>query len=287
MKIGVMVDSFRVGLEAGIAKAVEVGAQGVQIYAVQGEMAPENLSAARRSEIRRSIEDRGLVVSALCGDLGGHGFALPEEHPWRIEKSKRILDLAVDLGTIVVTTHIGVIPRNPAHPRWSILQAACEEIGAYGDARGVRFAIETGPEPADVLARFLGSLATRSVQVNLDPANLAMVTGDDPVKAVRTLAKHIVHTHAKDGLRLRAVDPETVYDAFATGSASGHEIGTWFREVPLGEGAVDFDAYLAALESIGYEGFLTIEREVGDDPERDIREAVGFLETRLKRPPHG
>ena len=88
MKIGVMVDSFRVGLEAGIAKAVEVGAQGVQIYAVQGEMAPENLSAARRSEIRRSIEDRGLVVSALCGDLGGHGFALPEEHPWRIEKSK-------------------------------------------------------------------------------------------------------------------------------------------------------------------------------------------------------
>jgi sugar phosphate isomerase/epimerase len=50
-----------------------------------------------------------------------------------------------------------------------------------------------------------------------------------------------------------------------------------FTEVPLGTGKVDFPAYLKALNDIGYHGFLTIEREVGDNPEKDIRTAVDFL----------
>ncbi len=283
MKIGVMVDSFRVGLEAGLEKAAAAGADGVQIYAVSGEMAPENLDSARRRAILRRIRGLGLSVSALCGDLGGHGFALPEDNPWKIEASKRILELAVDLETPVVTTHIGVVPADPAHPRWAVLQRACEAIGAHGDRLGVRFAIETGPEPADVLRRFLDSLDTGSVRVNLDPANLVMVTGSDPVEAVRILAPHIVHTHAKDGVRLKVADPEVVYNAFAVGGIEGLVIEELFREVPLGEGGVDFDAYLAALRAVGFDGFLTIEREVGEDPERDIRQAVRFLEAKLGR----
>ena len=33
----------------------------------------------------------------------------------------------------------------------------------------------------------------------------------------------------------------------------------------------------AALREIGYEGYLTIEREAGDTPEEDIRKAVEYL----------
>ena len=51
----------------------------------------------------------------------------------------------------------------------------------------------------------------------------------------------------------------------------------YFEEVPLGTGSVDFSVYLKALEDIGYKGFLTIEREVGDNPEADIKTAVDFL----------
>ncbi|MCQ2432802.1 MAG: TIM barrel protein, partial [Clostridia bacterium] len=54
-------------------------------------------------------------------------------------------------------------------------------------------------------------------------------------------------------------------------------IWEYFKEVPLGQGHVDFDKYLAALADIGYEGYLTIEREVGADPVADIRTAVDFL----------
>jgi sugar phosphate isomerase/epimerase len=108
-KIGVMVDSFRLDIKEAIKKAKEVGAYGIQISATGGLMAPENLSAAKRREIADIVSSNGLVISALCGDLGG-GFVKREENAQRIEKSKRIMDLAKDLGTGIITTHIGVIP---------------------------------------------------------------------------------------------------------------------------------------------------------------------------------
>ena len=54
-------------------------------------------------------------------------------------------------------------------------------------------------------------------------------------------------------------------------------LGSAYQEVPLGQGGVDFPRYLAALDEIGYRGFLTIEREVGEDPEKDIGMAAEFL----------
>ncbi|WP_019908025.1 sugar phosphate isomerase/epimerase family protein [Thermoanaerobacter indiensis] len=282
MKIGVIVDSFRLPLREAIKKAKEMGAEGIQIYAVGGEMAPENLTPSKRKELLNYIKDNGLVVSALVGDFGGHGFAIKEDNPKRIEASKRIMDLAKDLETNVVTTHIGVIPSDPNHDRYKILQEACEQLGEYGDKVGAYFAIETGPEKTETLKKFLDSLKSRSVAVNYDPANLVMVTGDDPVKGVYTLKDYIVHTHAKDGIMKKQTDPEIIYNFFAEGGIGDLRLEDYFEEVPLGKGQVDFKAYLAALRDIGYDGFLTIEREVGENPEKDIKEAVEFLKEMLK-----
>jgi sugar phosphate isomerase/epimerase len=104
-----------------------------------------------------------------------------------------------------------------------------------------------------------------------------MVTGDDPAQAVYTLKDYIVHTHAKDGIRLLEKSPEIIYGMVEEEIQSGEA----FREVPLGEGSVDFDEYLSALREIGYSGYLTIEREVGDNPRKDIEKAVSFLKERI------
>lgn len=272
--IGVIINSFRTDIPTSVKKAAEVGAQGIQVYATSGEMAPENLSKEKRCEFLDLVKSNGLIISALCGDLGGGGFTHPEKNPEKIEKSKRILDLAKELETNVVTTHIGVVPEDKNHDRYKIMQEACHELAEYADSIDAHFAIETGPETSATLKGFLDSLESTGVGVNLDPANLVMVTGDDPVKAVHNLKKYIVHTHAKDGKQLFYKDPEIIYgmkpDVIVTGDS--------FIEVPLGEGSVPFKEYLEALCDIGYNGFLTIEREVGDNPEKDIRTAVKFLE---------
>ncbi len=269
--IGVLLESFKLPVIESLDKAKALGMDGVQIRVTDGELTPENLTPDKRKELLKAVKDRGLTVSALCGDIGR--FDDPEINPGRIERSKRILDLALDLETDVVTTHIGVVPTDNKHPRYSIMQEACGELARYADSLKAHFAIETGPEEAATLKGFLDGLHSTGVAVNLDPANFVMVTGDDPVQAVYTLRDYIVHTHAKDGKRLRYVAPEIVY-----GLAEEEMLGSSsFIELPLGEGAVDFPAYLKALEDIGYKGYLTIEREVGDDPGKDIAAAVGFL----------
>lgn len=274
--IGVLLESFLLPTQEALSKAQSLGMNGVQIRVTDGDLAPENMSKEARRELLKSVKDRGLTVSALCGDIGR--FDDPEINPGRIERSKRILDMAKDLETDVVTTHIGVVPEDKNHPRYAIMQDACGQLASYADSLGAHFAIETGPETAATLKSFLDGLHSTGVAVNLDPANFVMVTGDDPVQAVYTLKDYIVHTHAKDGRRLRYVAPEIVYglaEAEMLGSSS-------FIELPLGEGDVDFAKYLKALEEIGYKGFLTIEREVGDDPAGDIAAAVTFLQKHLE-----
>jgi L-ribulose-5-phosphate 3-epimerase len=285
-KIGIIVDSLRLPLREGLKMASELGADGVQIYAVDGEMAPENLTSAARKELKDYISSLGLEISALCGDLGGHGFQDREINPQKVEKSKRILDLAVDLGTNIVTTHIGIIPEDPATPVFESMQIACEELGVYAKSLNAYFAIETGPETSLRLKAFLDTLSTNGVSVNFDPANMVMVTGDDPVEGVKLLKDYIVHTHVKDGVRYKPVDPRDVYGALGYGGGVDHELiakmvteGEYFRELPLGEGKVEFPSYFAALQDIGYQGYLTIEREVGTNPVYDIREAITFLRT--------
>lgn len=271
--IGAMLDSFRLPTKDAIKKAAAIGAKGIQMYSTNGENSPENMTPSRISEMKKMMEDSGLVFSALCGDLG-MGFGNKELNPQLIEKSKRILDLAKKLDTDVVTTHIGVVPSDMSHERYKIMQEACRALAEYADSVEAHFAIETGPETAETLKTFLDSLDSKGVSVNLDPANLIMVTGDDPVKAVYTLKDYIVHTHAKDGIMLYRKDPEIVYGVKAN---TEPDRGPSYREMPLGEGHVDFPAYLKALEDIGYRGFLTIERECGDDPAKDIAAAAGFL----------
>ena len=273
--IGVILESFRLDRSASFKKAAEIGANGIQMYATQGENSPENLNAAARKELLKEVKDAGLCFSALCGDLG-KGFGNAEINPELIEKSKRIVDLALDLDTKIITTHIGVVPSDKKHDRYKIMQEACYELAQYADSVGARFAVETGPETSLVLKEFLDSLGSTGVSVNLDPANLAMVTGDDPVQAVYNLQKYIVHTHAKDGNKLADGNPEYIYHVVHPVPESYNGI-RFYEEVPLGTGSVDFPKYLAALEDIGYKGFLTIEREAGATPEKDIKIAYDFL----------
>jgi len=249
-------------LKKTVPIAASIGAKGIQAYASYGELVPEHMTDAAIKEWLDLVKSHGMVFSAICGDLGGHGFEDEAENKDRVERSKRIIDLAKKLECNVVTTHIGTVPVEE-NAKKEVMRKACRELAVYADSIGSAFAVETGPETAQVLGDFLDSLGAGGVRVNYDPANLVMVVADDPVKGVYTLGKYIVHTHAKDGVQHKA-DPLE------------------WEEVPLGKGGVQWDGYLKALNDIGYTGFLTIEREVGDTPEADIRMAADFLRDRLK-----
>lgn len=282
MKIGVIVDCFKKPLDDGIKLAAKLKVSGVQLYATGGEFSPDILTDKRKSEIKKLLQENGLKVSALCGDMGGFGFEIESDNAERIEKTKKIIDLAVEFNADTITSHIGVIPSDKTEKRYGVMLNALTECGLYAKEKDVTMAIETGPEKAKTLLSFLRD-TKGGVGVNFDPANFVMVTGQDPVEAVYLLKDYIVHTHAKDGIMIDGgQNPTDVYHAFAVGGVDALNVCKGFKEVPLGEGNVDWKNYIKALKDIGYNGFLTIERETGDNPEQDIEKAVDFLKIAIK-----
>ncbi len=311
--IGVIVESFTGKTEDAIHKAASIGARGIQMYMTaygRPENHVDNMTPARVHDLLDRVQSEGMVFSAICGDLGGDegmrgGFQNPEANPRKIEKSKRIMEFAKEFGTDIVTTHIGQVPEDKDSDTYKVMQEACFQLAEFADSMGSHFAIETGPEPASRLGDFLDTLHSTGVAVNFDPANLVMVSGDnDLAAAVKRLAKYIVHTHAKDGMMLKNVDPASLYggdtditdfikeggDA-AVSESTGNPVldsiiaaskkGAPFIELPLGYGNVNWNGYLRALQDIGYRGFLTIERECGADPAADITLAANFLREKI------
>lgn len=250
MKIGLISDSFRLDFEPSIREAAKLEVTGVQKYLTGGEFSADTMDAAKVREIKDIMSSNGLVFSAICGDFG-----LDLDDDRIVDLSKRVLEKAKELGCDIVSTHIGHIVEEET-PKMEKMRKNAAELASFADKMGSVFAAETGTEKAPVMKAFLDSLGAKGLRVNYDPANLVMVADDDPVQGVYVLRDYIVHTHAKDGIR--------------------NEDGSWL-EVPLGTGGVDYPKYLSALNDIGYTGYLTIEREVGDSPAADIKMAVDFL----------
>ena len=287
MKIATLADWFGVGVVNGIRESERCGAQGVQLYAWR-ELNPFEVSAGKIEEIKQTAGSCGQTITALCGELsemnpGGHGLEEAAGNPPLIDYLKRVIDLALKLDCNIVTTHIGIIPEDKNSIVYKTLQNACGELSEYALKNDAWLAIETGPEPVLRLCEFADSIPGGRIAVNYDPANLVMVTKDDEVKGVYTAGARIVHTHAKDGIMKKYTGPEHVYGVFAEGGVEAiTALGDYFTETPLGQGQVRWSEYLGALRDIGYDGFLTIEREVGKDAAADILLAVDFLNEQLR-----
>lgn len=283
MKIGVIIDSFRTNFEKAVKAAREIGADGVQIGArfltgnkdeLAGNSSAESVIIPL-AEAKSILDAYGMKVSAVCGDFGCDMYYTKDRR--LIDVEKRLLEMARELGTNIVTTHIGVVPETEACVQYESMHEVCYELAEYAKSMNGHFAVETGPEKSELLKKFLDSLGSDGVAVNLDPANLIMCAGDDPVKAVYNLKDYIVHTHAKDGVQLKPFDTKALYSPRYYGLTALRGRGILYNELPLGKGGVKWDGYLAALRDIGYDGYLTIERECGDTPAKDIAEAVNFL----------
>ena len=283
MKIGAMVESFRLGFRGGVEKAASLGIEGIQAYATDGELAPEKMTAEKIRETLDIVKSNGVVFSAICGDFG-YGFNDAEKNKYYIDKSKRVLDLSLELGCGIVTTHIGHIAEESDPAKIEVMRKACRHLAEYADSVGAVFAIETGSDRGCVLAQFLESLGAGGVKVNFDPANLVMCQDERPEEALKYLGKYIVHTHAKDGIMLKkSVEGKLELEKKKKKHAAMMDMGKKYLELPLGKGDVDFDVYLPALKATGFDGFLTVEREVGEDSASDISMAVEFLREKIAK----
>jgi sugar phosphate isomerase/epimerase len=233
----------------------------------------------RAAEFLNQLAKLGIRITCLFGGFEGESYAdiptvkrtvglVPRDtRAARTVELKAIADFARELSVDAIGVHIGFVPHDAADADYreviDLTRAVCDHCGRNHQA----LHLETGQEPADVLIRFLDDVGRDNLFVNFDPANMILYGAGKPLPALEQLGPRVRSVHCKD----------------ATWSDRPGE--TWGREVPLGDGDVDFAAFLATLERIGYDGPLTIEREIPQEPERqkaEIGRAINLLE-RLKK----
>jgi L-ribulose-5-phosphate 3-epimerase len=254
LKIGIRLESLGLPLRRALSEAGRLGVLGVQADAV-GELAPNALSETGRREFRHLLRAHNLELTALGCPLR-RGLDSAENQQPRMEHVQKVLTLSYDLGPRLVSVQAGAIPDDVQSPRATLLSESLRALSQHGDRAGAVLALETGLENGSVLAGFLDRFDTGALGVNLDPANL-LLHGFDPYESVQSLGRRIVHAHAKDARQ-----------ASASRTA---------REVPLGHGDIDWMKFLGVLEEVEYRGWLTIERETGDNRLADVSAGVSFL----------
>lgn len=253
LKLGVMAEPFGLPFRQAAAAASKLGCHGIQCDAA-GELAPDKIGDTARREIRTVLKGYSLDMCAIGVPLR-RGLDVAEDQQPRIEYIGKAMRLAIDLGPRKVVVPCPALPAEPNTKRAESLRDALNALAAIGDKLGVLVCLEVGTDPAEKLLEYFQSFDTGSLSVTFDPANF-LANGHDPMNSLAKLTSKVAHVHARD--------------ARAT-SAGGA------KEVPVGAGDVDWMSLVATLESVGYAGYLVVDRETGDDRPGDLAAGAKFL----------
>jgi L-ribulose-5-phosphate 3-epimerase len=253
-KLGVRLESLGLPLRKGLMEAASLAVAGVELDAA-GALLPDALTETGRREIRNLLRSHNLELTALFCPLRRGLDAVEDQQP-RLEKIRKVMTLSVELGSGLTIVQAGQVPDEKDAERLRVFRESLTELSGHGDRIGGRLALETGLESGATLAAHLKSYDTGCLAANLDPANL-LLHGFDVYAAVHDLTGKIAQVHAKDGRRARA--------SLAA------------REVALGTGDIDWLRFLESLQEIEYRGWLTVERETGDNRAADVASGVAFL----------
>lgn len=268
--------SIDAGLGVKLDVARELGVPTIQLHApAASTRTPQNAQA-----FLQKLRDYGITLTAVFGGFEGESYAdiptvertvglvPPDLRAARTAEMKEISDFAQLLNCNVVALHLGFVPHDTAHPLYREVIDLTRDLCDHCRRNGQALHLETGQETADALLQFIQDVERDNLFVNFDPANMILYGTGEPIAALRKIGRYVRSIHCKDG---------------KWADRPGEE---WGREMPLGEGDVGMENYLRTLQEIGYQGPLTIEREIPQEPERqkaEIGHAVRLLSELKKK----
>ncbi len=233
------------------------------------------VTAENAVTVKALAEKYGITISAVWAGWTGSmvwdfydgpktlGIVPEAMRELRIPQLKNASDFAKVLKVEDVITHMGFIPEDPNDEKFPGICDAIREVALYCKANGQNLLFETGQETPVAMLRCFETVDTGNLYVNLDTANLILYGKANPADALDVFGKYVRNLHAKDGMY----------------PTNGHELG---RETRIGDGKVDFKGVLSKLHSLGYDRFITIEREIsGPQQEADIEYARDYLKNIL------
>lgn len=254
--------SVDAGLGVKLEVVKELGIPTIQMHAPhRATRTPDNAE-----RLLGRFDDLDIHLTAVFGGFEGESYAdiptvvdtvglvPPETRAARLQEMKEISDFARLLGCDVIALHLGFVPHDTTIALYQEVIEVTRALCDHAEGNDQALHLETGQETAEGLLQFIADTKCDNLFINFDPANMILYGTGQPIEALKQLGGLVRSVHCKDALW------------------SDQPGVTWGKEMPLGEGQVDIEAYLKTLIEIGYTGPLTIEREIPQEPERQKSE---------------
>ena len=268
MQTGVVVIMRDKNVDEIFKHAYDLGFKSCQLICWNKELFTDEVAAL----VLAATEKYELKISTFwCGWSGPTAWNFTEgpqtlglvPECYRFQRMQELMagsDFAKKIGVDKVATHVGFLPENPSTELYRSVVAAIRVVASHCKANGQCFLFETGQETPVTLLRTIQDVGTGNLGINLDPANLILYGKANPIDALYVFGKYVMDVHAKDGFY----------------PTEGNNLG---KEARVGDGMVNFPAFVAKLKEVGYDGPLTIEREIsGEQQTRDIIATKTYLE---------
>ncbi len=254
--IGVNVDDFRLTLKKALRHAAALEMRVVEFATVAGELSPSSLSGSGRRHLARLVDGLGMRVTSLVADIPGLRLTDPHTVDEKVARTCQVIELAADMNVPTVTASLGAVthPDTGEHSPHAI--EALRRIGEFADSRGTLYAVSPSHDSGERLVGLFDELACDAIRIGFDPAVMVM-TGANPLAAIERFVEKVVGVQARDGS--------------AGGSRSAG------REMPMGEGDVDWTSVLATLKTADFQGPYILRRTESVTPIEDIIRARDVL----------
>lgn len=266
MEIGVIVPLNK-NVEAEIKKVHNLGLKECQLNGWD----PMGYTEQDADAIKKACNKYGVRVTTFwCGWSGPCVWNFTDgpstiglvPEAYRMIRMKELIkgaEFAKKIGVKNVATHCGFIPENPNTTEFTGFVNCIRNLAEQYNYIGQNFLFETGQETPTTLCRVIETVNSGNLGINLDTANLILYGKGNPVDALDVIGKYIMNLHIKDGFY----------------PTNGTDLG---REIKVGEGKVNFPLFIKKLKETGYDGPMTIEREIsGDEQIKDIKDTIDYL----------
>lgn len=242
-----------------IEKAAELGFDGIEFI----EGALTNMENAHL--IREKCAEVGITPVAFCV---GANFAMEDEAALEneIKRVCGLVDIAVEMGVSMLRHDVAYTPFNRKYntgydAALPYMVKGIRAVADYAESRGIKTMTENhGYFSQDALRveKLINAVSHPNFGALVDIGNF-MVVDEDPCVSVGIMAPYAIHVHCKDFYFKSGseIDPG---EGWLT-TRGGNKL----RGCVIGFGAAKAAQSIGVLKRKGYDGYMTVEYEGGDD----------------------
>ncbi len=247
----------RLDLISFIRKAGALGYRAVELMGKRPHLSVLDIDDAQLAAIREAAAQSGVEIATIAAYTNftlGRDTEIPSIEI-QVAYVRSLAEIAARLGARIIRIFTGYATEMEGYARdWDLCVRGVRECAEVAARCGVILGVQNHHDVGvgvDSYVEFLDEVGHPNCRAMFDPWSPAL-HGTDLKAAARRLAPRMVQTTLADYVRLPRY-------AYLPGLVNYKRLEDMVRAVPLGEGFLDTEGFLAGLREGGFQGYVAYE----------------------------